>query len=228
MTLPLHLLTLIFRKPFLFDYKKQKSHNFEISLYQLRHKLRYESTTFPPDKRFICKKFYIFALLNYGILMLVDFNTLEDTARVWIYPANRVLTSEELSKITTDLSEYLSTWASHGKSVRCAFQIRYDRFIVIAADENQHIGGCTLDELAHFIQDLERKHHLLLLDKMNVSYRHEDEIYYVPLVDFKKLAQQKKVDNQTIVFNNLVTNLYEYQHAWETPMEHSWHNRFLK
>ena len=47
-------------------------------------------------------------------------------------------------------------------------------------------------------------------------------------VDFKKLAQQKKVDNQTIVFNNLVTNLYEYQHAWETPMEHSWHNRFLK
>ena len=160
--------------------------------------------------------------------MLVDFNTLQDTARVWIYPCNRLLTEEERIQISADLKAYLSSWASHGQSVRCAFEIPYDRFIVIAADENQHIGGCSLDELAHFIQDLERKHNLLLLDKMNVSYRHEGEIYYVPLVDFKKLAQQKKVDNQTIVFNNLVTNLYEYQHAWETPMEHSWHNRFLK
>ena len=149
--------------------------------------------------------------------MLVDFNTLQDTARVWIYPCNRLLTEEERTQISADLKAY-----------RCAFEIPYDRFIVIAADENQHIGGCSLDDLAHFIQDLERKHNLLLLDKMNVSYRHEGEIYYVPLVDFKKLAQQKKVDNQTIVFNNLVTNLYEYQHSWETPLENSWHNRFLK
>ena len=50
-----------------------------------------------------------------------------------------------------------------------------------------------MDDLAHFIQDLEHKHNLLLLDKMNVSYRHEGEIYYVPLVDFKKVAAMKKI-----------------------------------
>ena len=160
--------------------------------------------------------------------MLVNFNDLSDTARVWIYPCNRLLNQEEISHITADISQYLSSWASHGKGVKCGFQLRYDRFIVIAADDNQHIGGCSLDDLAHFIQALEQKYHLLLLDKMNVSYRRGNEICYIPLSDFKKLAQQKKVDEETIVFNNLVTNLYEYRHFWETPMSNSWHNRFLK
>ena len=160
--------------------------------------------------------------------MLIDFNTLPDTAKVWIYPANRLLNAEELSQIKADLTAFLDSWVSHTQRVRCDFQIPYDRFIVIAADDNQHIGGCSLDELAHFIQELEKKHNLLLLDKMNVSFRHEGEICYIPLVDFKKLAQQKKVDNHTIVFNNLVTNLYEYQHDWEVPMQDSWHNRFLR
>ena len=160
--------------------------------------------------------------------MLIDFNTLPDTAKVWIYPANRLLNAEELSQIKADLTAFLDSWVSHTQRVRCAFQIPYDRFIVITADDNQHIGGCSLDELAHFIQELEKKHNLLLLDKMNVSFRHEGEICYIPLVDFKKLAQQKKVDNHTIVFNNLVTNLYEYQHDWEVPMQDSWHNRFLR
>ncbi len=154
-------------------------------------------------------------------------DSLPQTARVWIYPSNRLLTGEEEAQITADLTAYLSNWASHGTLVRSAFELRYHQFIVIAADDNQHIGGCSLDELAHFIQDLEQKYNLLLLDKMNVSYRHEDKIYYVPLTDFKKLVQHKKVDGNTIVFNNLVTNLYEYEQAWETPMIDSWHNRFL-
>lgn len=160
--------------------------------------------------------------------MLVSMDFLPQTARVWIYPSNRLLTGEEEVQITADLTAYLSKWASHGTLVRSAFELRYHQFIVIAADDNQHIGGCSLDELAHFIQALEQKYNLLLLDKMNVSYRHEDKIYYVPLTDFKKLVQHKKVDGNTIVFNNLVTNLYEYEQVWETPMIDSWHNRFLK
>ena len=42
--------------------------------------------------------------------MLVDFDTLQDTARVWIYPCNRLLTEEERTQISADLKAYLSSW----------------------------------------------------------------------------------------------------------------------
>lgn len=160
--------------------------------------------------------------------MLVDFDSLSDTARVWIYQCNRALTEGELSEIEADIKEYLSGWVSHRSLIRSAFELRYGRFIIIAADDSQHIGGCSQDDLARFIQTLEQRYHILLLDKMNVTYRHEGEIYYVPLTDFKKLAQQKKISQETIVFNNLVNNKYEYEHSWETTVLNSWHSRFLK
>lgn len=160
--------------------------------------------------------------------MFVPFSSLSETSRVWIYQANRELSSNEITEIKQLTIEYLNSWTAHGKPIRNSFEIRYNRFLVIAADDDQYIGGCSLDDLGRFIQVLEQKYNINLLDKMNVSFRKEEEIYYVPLIDFKKMAQQKLVSNETIVFNNLVSNLYEYQHFWETPAFDSWHSRFMK
>jgi hypothetical protein len=66
-----------------------------------------------------------------------------------------------------------------------------------------------------------------LLDKMNVSYKQGEFIAYKPLQDFRKMAKDKAVSGNTIVFNNLVTNKHEYLHHWEVPASESWHNRFM-
>jgi len=63
---------------------------------------------------------------------------------------------------------------------------------------------------------------------MNVSYKQGEFIAYKTLADFRKMAKQKAVSKNTIVFNNLVTNLAEYKENWEVPAIESWHNRFLK
>ncbi|MDO4880724.1 MAG: ABC transporter ATPase [Capnocytophaga sp.] len=160
--------------------------------------------------------------------MFVPFSSLPETSRVWIYQANRELSETEITEIKQLTVEYLNTWAAHGTPIRNSFEIRYSRFLVIAADDNQYIGGCSLDDLGRFIQVLEKKYAIDLLDKMNVSFRKGEEIIYVPLTEFKKMGQQKLVSNETIVFNNLVTNLYEYQRFWETPAIDSWHSRFMK
>ena len=67
-----------------------------------------------------------------------------------------------------------------------------------------------------------------LMDKMNVSYKQGDFIAYKSLLDFKKMAKDKAVSKKTIVFNNLVTNIAEFNENWEVPASESWHNRFLK
>ena len=160
--------------------------------------------------------------------MFVAFNDLSESARVWIYQANRSFTEEEIAELTTKLESFIEQWTAHGANLKASFEIRYKRFIIIALDQEFNMAsGCSIDASVRFIQQLEVDYNVNLLDKMNVSSRQGDFIAYKPLIDFKKMAKQKAVSQNTIVFNNLVTNKEEYQNYWEVPARDSWHARFM-
>ena len=160
--------------------------------------------------------------------MLVDFNTLPESARVWIYQASRSFNEQELLQLQDELDSFLKTWTAHGNDLQAGYEIRYKRFIVIGLDQsNQGATGCSIDASVRYIQELEKKYDVLLLDKMNVSYKQGEFVAYKSLIDFKAMAKQKAVSKNTIVFNNLVTNKGEYLEHWEVPASESWHSRFL-
>lgn len=160
--------------------------------------------------------------------MYIDFRELPEDARVWIYQSNRSFTPEEQAQLTTQLKAYLEEWTAHGSELWASFEIRYNRFIVIGANQNVHaVSGCSLDALVRFIQQLEQAYNVTLLDHMNVSYKQGEYIAYKPLIEFKKMVKDKAVSAQTIVFNNLVNTKWEYEEHWEVPLQESWHNRFL-
>lgn len=160
--------------------------------------------------------------------MVTDFNTLPDTSRIWIYQADRSFTTDELEEIQGAMDAFLKDWTAHGSNLKAGYEIRYKRFIVIALDQSQAAAsGCSIDASVHFIQHLEKKYDVQLLDKMNVSYKQGEYIAYKSLSDFKKMAKQKAVSKNTIVFNNLVNNKQEYEEHWEVPASESWHGRFM-
>ncbi|WP_289039749.1 ABC transporter ATPase [uncultured Zobellia sp.] len=160
--------------------------------------------------------------------MLVEFNTLPSASRIWIYQGSRSFTETELEEIQKELDAFITEWTAHGSQLKAGYEIKYRRFIVLALDQSATAAsGCSIDASVHFIQHLEKKYNVELLDKMNVSYKQGEHIAYKPLLDFKKMAKQKAVSKNTIVFNNLVTNKEEYQEHWEVPASESWHSRFM-
>lgn len=161
--------------------------------------------------------------------MLVDFESLPKESRVWIYQCNRSFTDEEIVEIEQRLAEFIEAWTAHGKDLQSGFKVVYKRFIIIALNQELNAAtGCSIDASVHFIQDIERQYNVDLMDKMNVSYKQGDFIAYKPLVDFKKMAKDRAISKNTIVFNNLVTNIAEFNENWEVPASESWHSRFLK
>lgn len=160
--------------------------------------------------------------------MLVDFNTLPETSRVWIYQANRSFSDTELDEITSKLNTFIENWTAHGSDLQSGYEIKYKRFIIIALDQNlNNATGCSIDASVQFIQQLEKDYGVDLLDKMNVSYKQGEFVAYKTLIDFRKMAKEKAVSKNTIVFNNLVTNIAEYKENWEVPANESWHSRFV-
>ncbi len=160
--------------------------------------------------------------------MLIPFEELSLESKIWIYQSNRKFSDTEIAEIETDLQTFLSDWSSHGTSLDCGYQIKYNRFIILAVDqENQIATGCSIDKSVVFIQQLEQKFNVDLLDKMNVTFKNGEHIAHKTLLDFKKMAKDKAVTENTIVFNNLVNNIEEYNENWEVAAMDSWHSRFF-
>lgn len=160
--------------------------------------------------------------------MLVDFKSLPETARIWIYQCNRSFSESELEELKSLLDAFLTQWTVHGSDLKAGYDIKYKRFIVLGLDQSLNsASGCSIDASVHFIQGLEQKFQVDLLDKMNVSYKQGDFIAYKDLKDFKKMAKQRSVSKNTIVFNNLVSTKQEYLEHWEVPASESWHARFM-
>ena len=161
--------------------------------------------------------------------MLVNFNTLPEDSKIWIYQANRSFTDIEISEIESKLKVFLEQWTAHGSDLKAGYSIVYKRFIVIALDQNlNRASGCSIDASVHFIKQLEQDYQVDLMDKMNVSYRQGDFIAYKSLLDFKKMAKERAVSKNTIVFNNLVNTIAEFKEHWEVPAIESWHSRFVE
>jgi len=160
--------------------------------------------------------------------MYVPFENLPGESRIWIYQSNRKFSDAEFSEIETDLQLFLNEWAAHGTSLESSYLLKYNRFIIIAVNQEvQAATGCSIDSSVEFIQNLEKKYDVDLLDKMNVTFKQGDHIAHKTLIDFKKMVKDKSVTENTIVFNNLVNNIEEFNDAWEVPAIDSWHSRFF-
>ena len=161
--------------------------------------------------------------------MLVTFKELPDESRVWIYQSNRIFTNNELNYIRAYSYDFLKKWTAHGSDLQAGIDIPYDRFIVIGLNESiKSATGCSIDSSVRFIQTIESKFNLVLLDKMNVTYRVNNNIDYTQLKNFISMAKKKLIHEDVIVFNNLVVNKKEYRTQWEVPASSSWHSRYFK
>jgi hypothetical protein len=160
--------------------------------------------------------------------MLVNFDTLPLESRVWIYQSNRKFTDDEITEIEQATQEFVSNWSAHGTSLVASYLIKYNRFIIFAVNQEvQAATGCSIDSSVQFIQNLESKYQVDLLDKMNVTFKNGEFIAHKTLLEFKKMAKDKAVSGSTIVFNNLINTIQEFNESWEIPAEESWHSRFF-
>jgi hypothetical protein len=160
--------------------------------------------------------------------MFVPFENLPPESKIWIYQSNRRFTDDELGVIESELKSFVESWQSHGTSLEASYLLKYNRFIILAVNQEiQMATGCSIDKSVAFIQEIEQKYQVDLLDKMNVTFKLGEHIAHKPLIDFKKMAKEHAVSENTIVFNNLVNTIEEWNENWEVPARESWHSRFF-
>ena len=160
--------------------------------------------------------------------MIVNFKSLKKNSRVWVFQSLDFIDDLLVGEIKEKISIFLNQWKSHQTDFKSSFEIRYNTFIIIAADEGSLVSGCSVDSLINFIKDLENSFELQLLDKLHVKYIENGKIITKHLNQFKIYCQSLGKNHNLVVFNNLVKDINELENNWQVNIKDSWHNRFIK
>ena len=160
--------------------------------------------------------------------MFVEFEKMPDSSRIWIYQSNREFSGEEVNVITLNAKNFIDNWTRHGDDLKGSFTIVYNRFVVIAVDENfANVSGCSIDASVRFIKQLQSELNVDFLNKLNIAFKTNDDVNSVSLNDFRSFIANDKITQDTIVFNNLVDTKADFESKWEVPAKESWHQRLF-
>ena len=158
--------------------------------------------------------------------MFVPVNQMPPDAKIWIYQADRKLSENEEGEIAANAKIFLNNWTSHNEQLKASFEIRYGIFLILMIDEKHaSAGGCSIDKSVHFIKQIEKQYSLNLLNRNIFAFKEEGKVRLASRGEFQKLLESGTINDQTVVFNNLIQSLELLANAWEIPLQHSWHKQ---
>ena len=160
--------------------------------------------------------------------MFTEFNKISSQSPIWIFQANKIIDSGFIKKIEGDTINFLNSWTSHNVKIKSSFKIVHNLFLIISVESDfSRPSGCSIDNLINFVKEINKLHNIDFLDRLAISYRHEDIIKVVNIAQFRKLISDGLISKDTIVFNNTIRNKGELNKNWETKARNSWHKRYF-
>ena len=164
--------------------------------------------------------------------MLVEFKDMPAEARLWVYQADRPLSSSEQDFIRAQSVTFIHQWTAHGANLKASFAISFDQFLVITVDENfNQASGCSIDSSVQFVRFLEQELKVSFLDRTRVAFLDEElepnGITTRSLREIKEKVHSGEIGEKAIVFNNMVTSKREFDTNWKIEAKKSWLSKYF-
>jgi len=153
---------------------------------------------------------------------------ISENAKVWIYQANRLFSTDEEKTIQNMLNDFTTEWQAHGHALAALGEIYYQQFIVLSVDEQlTGASGCSIDKSVNLMKEIGNKFNLDLFDRLRIAYISGEEIVNCSKDEFEKQIKNGLVTKQTLVFNNLITRRSQLRTSWNIPLAESWHSQLF-
>jgi hypothetical protein len=160
--------------------------------------------------------------------MKITFEELNPNARIWIYQNQEEISETKVEAIRNDLTDFVEGWSAHQQPLAAFADVIYQRFLVLLVDEEVNMAsGCSIDTSVNFVRSLETKYDLDLFDRFTFSYQKDGVVHTLPKVRFAELYRSGEIDENTMVFDNLIKTKSEFENNWQKPLGTTWMKRFV-
>ena len=161
--------------------------------------------------------------------MKAVFEEIPDTARLWVYQADRQLDDEEVEKVEKAASKFVESWEAHGNALRSSFKVLHHQFLVLTVDENFNgASGCSIDSSVGLIRFLQESLGINFLDRSKVAHLEGGEVKLAPFTELKSLVNEGLIKRDTMIFDNSIDSMLKFRKSWLTKAEDSWLKRYFK
>ena len=149
-------------------------------------------------------------------------HTLPPHSTTWIYQSNRLLTDSEALEIKDKAKQFAKQWTAHKMDVAGDGDVLYNLFVVLMADEQvTGVSGCSIDASVHFIKSLERDYHLSFFTVGNIAYLLDGKAHLCSLKEFRSRIATGALPDDTLVFENMLSQKQQLTDAWIKPYKES-------
>lgn len=160
--------------------------------------------------------------------MYISFEKMPETARVWVYQANRDLVESEIRLIENTLKSATDGWMAHGSPLLSSFKIFYNRFIVVAVDESMNAAsGCSIDASTHWLKELGNQLNIDFFDRSQ-AYLDGESIKTFSIFQAKSQVTNGVIHPESIVFVNNIQTLKDLRTSWNVLAADSYLKKYFQ
>lgn len=159
--------------------------------------------------------------------MFIEFKDLPESARIWVYQADRNLSETEEARVLDFLKTAVDAWVTHGMPMRGSAKILFNRMIVLAADTAfQAPSGCSIDSSTGWLHELGRDMNINFFDR-SIGYFEDEVLKFFSVFDAKKQVSAGVIQPDTRVINLQVNVKHELDSSLVVPASESFLSRYF-
>ncbi|UOQ66111.1 hypothetical protein [Hymenobacter volaticus] len=160
--------------------------------------------------------------------MYVPFSLLPDSARIWIYQADRPLTTAEVAAVQPALHRFADEWTSHGRNLQASAEIFHQQFLIIGLDEAvADASGCSIDASVRFVRGVEDALGVSLLEKSRMAFLVNGQVQLLDRRELKAAVADGRLVSSTPYFDATVASKAELQTSFPAAANQTWLFRYF-
>lgn len=148
----------------------------------------------------------------------------EAPIKMWVYLSSRLLTAEEEKWLLEKGTSFTNTWEAHGHKLLSTFLVLARGIVVIMVDESvAETTGCSIDKSVNLMKELGKEMNIDFLDRMRAAYLNENnDLKICSLDELKDAYKSGSVNDETRVFNSLISSEDDLTQKLYIPLKESW------
>lgn len=148
--------------------------------------------------------------------------------RIWVYTLSNQLTSEQLIDFNNRCQNFVTSWTAHDVSLDASYELFKNRLLIFKVNEDKYnASGCSIDKQVRFVKELEQVFSIELLNRLLVAYENNSEVEVVKASQIKQLLDSKLINENTLVFDNTISQSSELNTNWKQPLHKTWLSKHL-
>ena len=149
-------------------------------------------------------------------------------SRIWIYTISKPLTEDQLRDFKARCQSFVTTWTAHEVSLDASFELYKDRLLIFKVNEDSYnASGCSIDKQVRLIRELEQVFSVELLNRLLVAYEKNEKVVVVKPSEITDLLQQGVITENTLVFDNTLSQAADLATQWKRPLKETWLAKYL-